>query len=157
MEKVEKAVFAEIEQIKKYGVTDKELAIGKSIIEKDTYYSRESVSNIATGIGYTLTLTDNPDYYKNYLDNIAKVTADDVKRVANKYLSENKAAVSILLPKDDKCEVKTSATTHLKEPVLNEENGNYSSYTLGNNAKLLLTENDAKEIESRGYQRYQFE
>ena len=146
VEKVEKAIFAEIEQVKKYGVTDKELAIGKSIIEKDTYYSRESVSNIATGIGYTLTLTDNPDYYRNYLDNIAKVTADDVKRVANKYLSENKAAVSILLPKDDKCEVKTSATTPLKEPVLNEENGNYSSYTLGNNAKLLLTENDANDI-----------
>ena len=146
VEKVEKAIFAEIEQIKKYGVTDKELAIGKSIIEKDTYYSRESVSNIATGIGYTLALTDNPDYYRDYLNNIAKVTAEDVKRAANKYLSENKAAVSILLPKD-KNEVKTSnITPQVKEPVLDTQDGDYKKYTLGNNAKLLLTENDANDI-----------
>ena len=145
IEKVEKAIFAEIENIKKYGVTDKELNIGKSIIEKDTYYSRESVSNIATGIGYTLALTDNPDYYRDYLGNIAKVTADDVKRAANKYLAENKAAVSILLP-NDKNEIKTSCTTTIKPPILNEQNGNYKKYTLGNNAKLLLTQNDANDI-----------
>ncbi len=146
VEKVEKAVLAEIDQIKKYGVTEKDLAIGKSIIEKDTYYARESVSNIATSLGYTLTLTDNPDYYRNYLDNIKKVTVNDVKRVANKYLSENKAAVSILLPKDDNCEVKTSCATVLNEPILNEQSDNYKNYTLGNSAKLLLTENDANDI-----------
>ena len=145
VKKVENAVFSEIEQIKKYGVTDKELNIGKNIIEKDTYYSRESVSNIATGIGYTLTLTDNPDYYRDYLANIAKVTTEDIKRVANKYLAESKAAVSILLP-NDKNEVKTSCITPLKAPVLSDENGSYKKYTLGNNARLLLTENDANDI-----------
>ena len=146
VEKVEKNIFAEIEQIKKFGITEKELTIAKNIIEKDTYYSRESVSNIASGIGYTLTLTDNPDYYRNYLDNINKVTIDDVKRAANKYLSENKAAVSILLPKTENCEVKTSYTTNLKPPVLNEQKEGYKKYTLGNNSKLLLTENNANDI-----------
>ncbi len=145
LEKVEKAIWAEIEHIKKYGVTDKELNIGKSIIEKDTYYSRESVSNIATGIGYTVALTDNPDYYRNYLDNISKVTAEDVKKVANKYLSENKSAISILLPKDSP-EVKINNVQPVKSPVLVSQKDDLKIYNLGNGAKLLLTQNDANDI-----------
>ena len=145
--KVEKAIFSEIEHIKKFGVSEKELAIGKSIIEKDTHYSRESVSNIASGIGYTLVLTDNANYYKDYLSNIAKVTAVDVKRVANKYLSENKAALSILLPEDVGCEVGVAHKPQVvKQPVLEYEIIQQKSYVLGNGSKLILTNNDANDI-----------
>ena len=147
VEKVEKAIYSEIEHIKRFGVTPKELAIGKSIIEKDTYYSRESVSNIAGAIGYTLALTDNANYYRDYLSNIAKVTEEDVKRVANKYLSETKAAVSILLPKDSKCEKKVAnKVVEIAPPVLDKEKDNFKSYTLGNGAKLLFLQNDANDI-----------
>ena len=147
VQKVEKAIFTEIEHIKKFGITDKELTIAKSIIEKDTHYSRESVSNIANGIGYTMTITDNPNYYKDYLSNISKVTLADVKRVANKYLAENKSAVSIMLPKSEENVKEISNITTLEEaPILIEDRGDYKSYKLANDSTLLITQNDANDI-----------
>ena len=37
-----------IENVKCAGITDEELITAKNIIERDTYYSRESISNIAS-------------------------------------------------------------------------------------------------------------
>lgn len=147
LQKVEKAVFTEIEQIKKYGISEKELEIAKSIIEKDTHYSRESVSNIASAIGYTMTITDNPNYYKDYLSNIEKVTLNDVKRVANKYLAENKSAISIMLPKaEENIKINNNITIQNPDATLVEEKENYKSYKLGNGSTLLITQNDANDI-----------
>ena len=146
LEKVEKAVFDEIEHVKRFGVTDKELTIAKSIIEKDTYYSRESVSNIASGIGYTYVLTENPNYYRDYLSNISKVSLQDVKRVANKYLSDNKVGVSIILPEANECEVKVSNKPQVSESILQYDKNSHKKYLLGNGSTLLLTQNDANDI-----------
>ena len=146
LEKVEKAIFVEIENLKRFGVTEKELAIAKSVIEKDTYYSRESVSNIASGIGYTYVLTENPNYYRDYLENISKVSAQDVKRVANKYLAENKVGISIILPKDNCNEVQVSNIKEVLPPVLDYAGPIHKKYTLGNGTKLILTQNDANDI-----------
>ena len=46
-EKLEKAIFDEITYIQKYGVTEEELNTAKKMIEQETYYSRESTSNIS--------------------------------------------------------------------------------------------------------------
>ena len=99
---VQKAIFDEINKIQKNGVNDEQLTLAKNIIERNTYYSRESITNIATEIGYTVALTNDIKFYDNYLCNIKSVTKDDVKRVAEKYLGTNKSAVSIVLPKDAK-------------------------------------------------------
>lgn len=145
--KVEHAIFSEIENLKKYGVTEKELTIAKEIIEKDTYYARESVSNIASGIGYTYTITGNPNFYREYLEQIKKVNANDLKRVANKYLAENKSAISILIPKTDtEVKINNKVATSAKTPTLIKENNGLKNYKLANEATLLLTQNDSNNI-----------
>ena len=96
--KLEEAIFDEIKNIQKNGVTQSQLNLAKNVIERSTYYERESISNIAGEIGYTYVTTDDIKFYQNYLENIKKVTAEDVKRVAIKYLDKNKSAVSIALP-----------------------------------------------------------
>ena len=113
-EKLEQAIFEEIHNIQKNGVTDSQVQLAKNIIERDTYYGRESISNIAQEIGYTMVITDDIKYYQNYVDNIKKVTPGDVKRVANKYLGIEKSAVSIILPESMK-EVKVSQKVPTKE------------------------------------------
>ena len=45
---LEKAIFDEITYIQKYGVTEEELNTAKKMIEQETYYSRESTSNISS-------------------------------------------------------------------------------------------------------------
>ena len=120
------------------------MRLAKNIIERNTYYERESISSIAGEIGYTFVTTDNIKFYETYLDNIKKVTVDDVKRVANKYLGIEKSAVSILLPENSK-EVKISNTTPAPAKLISE-NKTTQKYELSNGATLLLTPNAVNDI-----------
>lgn len=146
VDKLQKAIFDEIAKVQKDGISAEQLKIAQNIIERDTYYSRESISNISSGIGYTTILTDNPKYYDEYLDNIKKVTAGDVKRVACIYLDENKSAVSIVLPEKSKT---TQITTNPKiehNTKLIQKTASTKKYQLDNATTLLITPNDLNDI-----------
>lgn len=144
-QKVENAIFTEISKIKGFGVSDADLKIAKKIIESDTYYSRESVSNIAQELGYVITLTGNSDYYNSYLNKINKVTANDIKRVANKYLTKNNSAISIILPERKDCIAPlNNKSTHTADLI--SSNNTTTKYKLDNNATLLLTDNVYNDI-----------
>ena len=143
-EKLEKNIFEEIKSIQKYGITEEELITAKKMIEQDTYYSRESTSNIAKEIGYTVTLTGSTDLYTNYLDNINKVTAKEVQNAAIKYLGVNKSAISVILPKE---------AENIKEPLkqihnakfISESNG-IEKYIIDNNSTLLINKHKNNDI-----------
>ena len=146
IEKLKNAIFTEIERLYKNEITPEEIKKAKNIIERDTFYSRESVSNIAGEIGYTVTLTDGTDYYKNYLNNINKVTAEDLKRAAKTYLDKDSAVISIILPeKEGKPEIKKNENKTYEAKVLSE-NGSTTKYELENGAVLIITHNSANDI-----------
>ncbi len=143
---VQKAIFDEINKIQKNGVNDEQLTLAKNIIERNTYYSRESITNIATEIGYTVALTNDIKFYDNYLCNIKSVTKDDVKRVAEKYLGTNKSAVSIVLPKDAKEIPVADVTKPAGTAEFISENSETQKYKLANGATLLYTPNTVNDI-----------
>ena len=145
-EKLEENIFLELAKIQKYGVTPEQVQLAQNIIERDTFYARESITNIAQEIGYTMTTTDNIKFYENYIDNIKKVSQSDIKRVANKYLGINKAAISVVLPETQN-EVKISnITTNNKSATLISENSETQKYELSNGAILLYTPNTINDI-----------
>lgn len=144
--RLEDAIFEEIDKIQKDGVTPEQLRLAKNIIQRDTYYQRESISNIAQEIGYTMITTNDIKYYKNYLDNIKKVTAEDVKRVAKKYLAVEKSAVSIVLPQQaDEVKVSNKTPAPVQAKFISQ-NSQTQKYELPNGANLLITPNDTNEI-----------
>ena len=147
-QRLEETIFADIEQIQNNGITETQLKLAKNMIERDTYYSRESISNITSEIGYTFVTTDDIKFYENYLSEIKRVTAADVKRVANKYLGKNKSAVSVVLPLE--CENLTKKNevkiTELKSAKLISENNSTQKYLLTNNAAVLITPNEINDI-----------
>lgn len=144
--KLEDAIFEEIQKVQKNGITPEQLRLAKNIIERNTYYERESISNIAGEIGYTYVTTDDIKFYETYLDNIKKVTTEDVKRVANKYLGIEKSAVSIVLPENSK-EIQISNKTLASEPAkLISQNKTTQKYELSNGATMLLTPNAVNDI-----------
>lgn len=145
-DKLQKAIFEEVSKIQKQGVTPEQLQLAKSIIERDTYYGRESISNISSEIGYTTVLTDNPKYYDEYLANIKKVTASEVKRAAEVYLNENKSAISIVLPESQKnlkpcAQIKTNHRATLVKEIPSTK-----KYQMDNGATLLISPNDLNDI-----------
>ena len=143
-EKLEKAIFSEINSIKKYGVTEEELNTAKKMIEQDTYYARESTSNIASELGYIMALTGSPEYYKNYIDNIKKVTAHDVQAAAQKYLGVNKSAVSLALPTDMEKEVKKPEVKHSAQKI--SEVQGITKYIVDNKSTLLINSHKNNDI-----------
>lgn len=145
-DKLQKAIFEEIAKVKKQGITPEQLNLAKSIIERDTYYSRESISNISSEIGYTTILSDNPKYYDEYLANIKKVTLSEVKAVANKYLDENRSAVSVVLPEKEKTAEVSATPKTVHSAKLIKEDATTKKYALDNGATLLVIPNDLNDI-----------
>lgn len=144
LEKLEKEIFEEISYIQKYGVTDEELERAKKILIQNTYYSRESTSNIAGELGYILALTNSTDIYNNYVANISNVTACDIKTAAQKYLGKNKSAVSIMLPKKSE-KIETKAEIKHTAQKISANNGTVK-YIVDNGSTLLINENKNNNI-----------
>ena len=152
---VEDAIYSETDKIKSCKVTETELNTAKKIIESETYYARESVSNIATEMGYIATLTGGTKYYDDYLKNINKVSAEDIRRVAEKYLVKTNSAVSVILPKKyekDSAVLKDSGDDNIKkvsdivpsQPV--ESNNNTKKYIFNNGLTLLMNDTSYNDI-----------
>lgn len=144
---LQEAIFSEIKNIQDKGVTDDQLKLAKNIIERNTYYARESVSNISNEVGYTMALTGDIKFYDNYLDNIKSVSKNDVKRVCQKYLGKNRSAVSIILPKgSEDIPVANIKKQNEGRAELISKNEQTQKYKLSNGAILLYTPNTANDI-----------
>ena len=143
-EKLEKAIFDEIAKIQKYGITEEELKTAKNTIIQDTYYSRESTSNIASELGYIMALTGSSNLYDNYIDGIKKVSVCDVQAAAQKYLGVNKSAVSIVLPTSMQNVKAQEKKVHAYTKI--SENSGITKYKIDNGATLLINENKNNDI-----------
>ena len=143
-EKLEKEIFNNIENIQKYGVTDEELRTAKNKIMQDTYYSRESTSNIAEELGYIIALTGKPELYQTYLKGINDVTPLSVQNAARKYLGVNKSAVSTVMPMRKKGSDNTQVSK-IDVKKVSEKDG-VSKYSASNGTTVLVSENKNNDI-----------
>jgi zinc protease len=92
----ETAVLAEIENIKKNGITKEQLARAKALIAQNHYHELETVDGLAHDLAYYEALGDWKKSFA-YIPAIQKVSTDDVIRVAKKYLVfENLSAFEYL-------------------------------------------------------------
>ena len=83
---LKRAILAEVKRLRDKKVSPEELQRAKTQVQRQFIYSNESVANIANSIGYDMTIGGNLDYYTNYVNEINKVTAEDIQKVAQKYL-----------------------------------------------------------------------
>lgn len=94
-EDVEKELLEQIELIKSTKVTEAELEKVKINTKSDFVYSLESSTSVANLYGSYLVRGDLTPLL-TYEENINKVTADDVQRVAQKYFDFDKSTTIIL-------------------------------------------------------------
>ena len=67
-------------------------------LKVDFAETSETASGIADALGESLTVIDDINYYLNYLEVLNTLTADKVNAVAQKYLAQDKAYLTILVP-----------------------------------------------------------
>jgi zinc protease len=88
-------IFAATFRMKYELVSAAELARARTNLESDFVYRRETVQGQARQLGYFLTLFDDPDFDRRYLDGLASVTRQDLQEVAQRYF--NPEALSAVL------------------------------------------------------------
>ncbi len=96
-----KGIVAEIQRVSSGGLSHEELERARMNLESEFIYSRETMDGIAGKLGYGETLLNDVAYDKRYVREIRDVTADDVVRVAVRYLAPSKATVGVIIPKAD--------------------------------------------------------
>ena len=94
---VERVINEEIERVRREGVTDAELAIALAKYESSTAFARDGAFSIASVLNETIAAGDWTLYY-SLDDATRKVTAADVKRVANKYLLPDQGTTGWFVP-----------------------------------------------------------
>jgi zinc protease len=96
-DQVEKVIVAEVDRLKKDGVTDAEVATALGKIVAATAYKRDGTFAIAGALNEDIAAGDWTLYYR-LAEETRKVTAADVKRVADKYLDINQSVTGWFIP-----------------------------------------------------------
>jgi len=132
-DKIINSIFEEIEKIKNVGINDDKLNKAKESVIADYLYSQETVESQATDLTQNQILTGDPNFSLKYVEEINRVSAQDIIRVALEYLIKDNLTTVILLPKEErKVENKTQQDASEQTII---------KYTLDNGLKVLLYKN----------------
>ena len=101
-EDLEKSMLAEIEKVKKAGITEEEYKKLENQAENDFVEQNQKDLGVATNLATYYTFQGNANLINTELDQYRKVTKDDIKRVANKYLTKENQLVVYYLPMSEK-------------------------------------------------------
>nr|MBA2338907.1 insulinase family protein [Pyrinomonadaceae bacterium] len=100
---VEEAVLNELARVADEELSADELAKAQGQILAHVAYTRDGTHNVAAQMSEAEAIADWR-FYKDYAANIERVTAADVRRVAQKYFTEDNRTVGTFLPKHDTTE-----------------------------------------------------
>ncbi|MFH0962555.1 MAG: pitrilysin family protein [Planctomycetota bacterium] len=92
------AVRDEIKAVQSRGVTAAELAVVIAQMTADYLRQQETVEGLASRVGWDFLTTGDPVFSDYYLSGIARVSPDDVRRVARTYLLPERECLSIIRP-----------------------------------------------------------
>lgn len=140
------ALIEEIKEIQKGNFDENLITKAKNQIKTDTYYSRESISNISEDLGYDFTFSKNPNYYENYLKNIDKVTKAQIVSAAKKYLLLDKYALSIIRPNSFKPVLNVIQKENWTSAKVLEQKDNIKKVLLNNGATLITKKKKTNSI-----------
>ncbi|MDL1891277.1 insulinase family protein [Sphingobacteriales bacterium CHB3] len=88
--------FYEIDRTQKDGITAEELDFVKKGLSGNFALTFETPAQIAGALQNIVLYNLPENYYEMYLQNIDKVTLDDIKRVSGKYLNSSRMAVVVV-------------------------------------------------------------
>lgn len=129
------AVIADIKDqiaiVKQTGVNKVELDRAKRKVLSGHLYGRQSAGDVAYQMAADYAIAGDPDFSKKYVDNIKTLTADDIKRVANRYLNDNRLTIAILKPGNPQEGL---------SPKVKLEPAETEKFTLDNGLRILLRE-----------------
>lgn len=132
------AVKKHIQDITQNGVTSAELEKTKRQALSQFIFGRLTSDAVANSAASDEAFTGDHEFSKKYVEAIKTLTADDIKRVARTYLTDENLSVVVLKPA---VEAKSAAAAPEKKPA-----GDIKKITLDNGLTILLRENHESPI-----------
>ena len=114
---VEKALDQEVERLQRERVGEQELEKAKNQLEAAFVYGQDSLFNQAMLLAQH-EITFNWSAIDDYIPSIRKVSAEDIQRVAKRYLIPDNRTVGILIPLPPKEEKPIPAEPSIKERMV---------------------------------------
>lgn len=133
LDSTKQAISKDIECIKKKGVSLKELNKAKKQVESDYIFGNQTTSSVAYSRAVDEAFTGDFNFSLNYIEEIKKVTTDDIIRAAKKYLNDSNQTTVVLKPQH----TSTSSVTQKMDYV----SGDIEKYVLNNGLTVLLKRN----------------
>jgi zinc protease len=91
-------ILGEVERVQCHGVSTAELDRAKRNLESEFIYQRETVQGQASQLGYFDAVLGDLTFETRYLRGITRTTADDIQRVARRYLTPKNLTLGFFLP-----------------------------------------------------------
>lgn len=111
------AAVDELAALRAKGVTAEELERARINLESDFVFRYETVQGQARELGYFLTVYDDPNYDRVYLERLNAATPADLERVADKYLHRANMNVITLLPTEAEAVLSADSALAGAEPL----------------------------------------
>ena len=147
------AMLAAIADCQQRLVSPAELDRARTNLASDFTYRRETVQGQARQLGYFLSVFDDPDYEDRYLAGLAAVTRQDIRRVAQRYLTTDSLSLVLLgseaqagLP--SAADIQAWQKTQPAPTVSPAKNGRVSYTELDNGIRLLVKEHHSVPVVS---------
>ena len=101
---LEKSMLTEIDKVKKDGISDEEYKKLQNQAENDFIDQNQKDIGVATNLATYYTFQGNANLINTELEHYKKITRDDIKKAANKYLTQQNRLVVYYLPKSEEGE-----------------------------------------------------
>lgn len=95
---VERALDAEIERVRTEGVTQDELDKARNNYRANAIRELATANGIAESLQWSNHMLGDPLAYQRRIDSLDTITVEDIRRVANEYLSPDNRAVVVTTP-----------------------------------------------------------
>ena len=128
----EQLILQIVGEVKQAGVTAEELMKAKKLSLSHHLHSLTTMRGQASDLGSNWQLTRNLNFSRDYLTAVQKVTLDDIRRVAAKYLVDQNLTVTSLNPKGS-----VAAKPEAAKPAVAAE---IQKFELSNGLRLLVRE-----------------
>jgi len=96
---VEARIRREIARVASEGVTGEEAKKARTQIEAEVIFDRDSTDQVAASLSEAIAVADW-EWYADYPDQVGRVTAEDLRRVATTYFRDDALTVGLYLPKE---------------------------------------------------------
>ena len=96
---LESEIDSLVRQVQQEGISDRDFQKLQNIIENDLVSKNASMAGIAQNLAESKVYYGSTDYINQELDKYQAVTQEDIKRVANEYMTMDARVVLYYLPK----------------------------------------------------------